>query len=41
MGCACGSVIGMLGKEKAEKIGGLVLILIGLKAVLEHYGFLG
>lgn len=41
VGCACGSVIGMLGKEKAEKIGGLVLILIGLKAVLEHYGFLG
>lgn len=41
IGCACGSVIGMLGKEKAEKIGGLVLILIGLKAVLEHYGFLG
>lgn len=41
IGCTCGSVIGMLGKEKAERIGGLVLILIGLKAVLEHYGFLG
>ncbi|WP_289050399.1 manganese efflux pump MntP family protein [uncultured Acidaminococcus sp.] len=41
VGCACGSVIGMLGKEKAEKAGGLVLILIGLKAVVEHYGFLG
>lgn len=40
LGCACGSVIGMWGKEWAEKAGGFVLLLIGLKAVIEHYGIL-
>ena len=40
LGCACGSVIGMWGKERAEKAGGFVLLVIGLKAVIEHYGFL-
>ena len=40
LGCACGSVIGMWGKERAEKAGGFVLLLIGLKAVIEHYGIL-
>lgn len=40
LGCACGSVIGMWGKERAEKAGGFVQLLIGLKAVIEHYGIL-
>lgn len=39
-GCACGSLIGMWGKARAEQAGGFVLLLIGLKAVIEHYGIL-
>ena len=40
LGCVFGAYIGMMGKEKAEKIGGLVLIGIGLKTVLNHYHLL-
>lgn len=40
LGCACGSLIGMWGKARAEQAGGFVLLLIGLKAVIEHYGIL-
>ena len=40
LGCACGSLIGMRGKARAEQAGGFVLLLIGLKAVIEHYGIL-
>lgn len=40
LGCALGNVIGMWGKARAERAGGLVLVLLGVKAVAEHYGFL-
>ena len=30
----------MWGKARAEQAGGFVLLLIGLKAVIEHYGIL-
>lgn len=38
LGCVFGTLIGMWGKQRAEQAGGIVLILIGLKAVAEHYG---
>lgn len=37
-GVKVGSVFGMKYKNKAEFAGGLVLILIGLKIILEHFG---
>jgi putative Mn2+ efflux pump MntP len=37
LGCVFGSYIGLVGKEKAEKIGGLVLIGIGIKGVIFHF----
>lgn len=40
LGCVFGTMIGMWGKQRAEQIGGVVLILIGLKAVAEHYHFI-
>ena len=40
LGCACGALIGMWGKANAERAGGLVLISLGIKAVLEHYHIL-
>jgi len=40
LGCVFGTMIGMWGKERAEQAGGIVLILIGLKAVAEHYHFI-
>lgn len=40
LGCALGNVIGMWGKARAERVGGLVLVLLGVKAVVEHYGLL-
>jgi putative Mn2+ efflux pump MntP len=39
-GCVFGSYIGKWGKEKAEVVGGLVLIGLGLKIVAQHYGLL-
>lgn len=40
LGCVFGSRIGAWGKEKAELVGGLVLIGLGLKIVAQHYGVL-
>ena len=37
---AAGSVFGAHYKSKAEFVGGAILILIGLKILLEHLGFL-
>lgn len=39
-GVKVGSVFGMKYKSKAEFAGGVVLILIGLKIILEHFGVL-
>ena len=41
IGVKAGNVFGMKYKSKAEFAGGIVLILIGLKILLEHLGFLG
>lgn len=40
LGCTCGTYIGALGKEKAERAGGVVLICLGLKILIEHLGLL-
>ena len=40
LGCACGSLIGMWARHGRNRPGALVLLLIGLKAVIEHYGIL-
>ncbi len=40
-GVKIGHAFGAKFKSKAECLGGLVLILIGLKILLEHLGFLG
>lgn len=39
-GVKAGSVFGMKYKSKAEFAGGVVLVLIGLKIILEHFGVL-
>ena len=39
MGCVFGSYIGMKGKAKAELMGGLVLVGLGIKSLLGHYFF--
>lgn len=41
VGIKIGNVFGMKYKAKAEIFGGVVLILIGLKILLEHLGILG
>ena len=41
LGVKIGSVFGVRYKSKAEFAGGLVLILLGLKILLEHLGILG
>lgn len=41
IGVKAGNVFGTKYKSKAEFAGGVVLILIGLKILLEHLGFLG
>lgn len=41
IGVKVGSVFGTKFKNKAELAGGIILILIGLKILLEHLGFLG
>lgn len=41
VGVKMGNVFGIKYKSKAEFAGGLVLILMGVKILLEHLGFLG
>lgn len=41
LGVKIGNVFGTIYKSKAEFAGGLILVLIGLKILLEHLGFLG
>jgi len=41
IGVKVGNVFGMKYKSKAELFGGIVLILMGCKILLEHLGFLG
>ena len=41
IGVKVGNVFGMKYKSKAEFVGGLILILMGIKILLEHLGFLG
>ena len=40
-GVKIGNVFGARYKNKAEIVGGVILILLGLKNLLEHLGFLG
>ena len=40
-GVKVGNVFGARYKNKAEIVGGIILILLGLKILLEHLGFLG
>ena len=40
-GVEIGNVFGARYKNKAEIVGGVILILLGLKILLEHLGFLG
>lgn len=40
LGCECGSRVGAWGRSKAELMGGLVLIGLGVKALLEGLGYL-
>ena len=41
VGVKAGGVVGMRGRARAEMIGGLVLVLMGVKILLEHLGVLG
>ena len=41
IGIRIGNIFGAKYKSKAELVGGIVLILMGLKILLEHLGFLG
>ena len=41
IGVKVGNVFGMKYKSKAEFVGGLILVLMGIKILLEHLGFLG
>ena len=36
-----GNIFGMKYKSRAELAGGVILILMGVKILLEHLGFLG
>lgn len=40
-GVKIGNIFGTRYKNKAEIVGGVILILLGLKILLEHLGFLG
>jgi putative Mn2+ efflux pump MntP len=40
IGIKIGNVFGVRYKSKAEFVGGAVLILMGIKILLEHLGFL-
>ena len=41
IGVKVGNVFGMKYKSRAELAGGVILILMGIKILLEHLGFLG
>ena len=41
IGVKAGNVFGMKYKSRAELVGGVILILMGIKILLEHLGFLG
>ena len=41
VGVKVGNVFGSRFEKKAEAAGGMILILLGLKILLEHLGFLG
>ena len=41
VGVRAGGVVGMRGKKRAELLGGAVLILMGLKILVEHLGLFG
>ncbi len=41
VGVKAGAVVGRRGKSRAELLGGLVLVLMGVKILLEHLGVLG
>ncbi|MDO5411576.1 MAG: manganese efflux pump MntP family protein [Lachnospiraceae bacterium] len=41
VGVKIGSIFGIRYKAKAELLGGVILILLGVKILLEHLGFLG
>ena len=41
IGVKAGNVFGMKYKSRAELAGGVILILMGIKILLEHMGFLG
>ena len=41
VGVKAGAVVGQRGKSRAELLGGLVLVLMGVKILLEHLGVLG
>ena len=40
LGVALGRLFGMRSRTLAERVGGVILILIGLKILLEHLGVL-
>ena len=40
LGCVFGSKIGSWGKQRAEMLGGIILIGIGCKILAEHFGML-
>ena len=40
LGVYIGHVFGLKYKAKAERVGGVILILIGLKILLEHLGLI-
>ena len=41
LGVRAGGIVGLRGKSRAELLGGAVLVLLGLKILLEHLGVLG
>jgi putative Mn2+ efflux pump MntP len=41
VGVKAGNVFGMRYKAKAEFVGGMILVLMGTKILLEHLGFIG
>ena len=41
VGVKVGNIFGMKYKSRAELAGGVILILMGVKILLEHLGFLG
>ena len=41
IGVKIGNIFGVKYKSKAELVGGIILILMGIKILLEHLGILG